>query len=344
MPESISAELLSILRCPATGTPLRMDEDFLVNADGTRRYETVAGIPILLPDDVDATHSGYMQIWEENRRLALAAGTIADREIDEFLDGMIVPTCGNLFHGVRLRGDYPLGEMPEFARSPVLEIGCNWGRWAIGGARKGMRVIGVDIHLKSLLCASHLAKKLAPQNRPLFVVADARRLPLADGSMGGVFSYSVLQHFSQENCASILSEVRRVMSPNSRSVIQMAHSGGIRARIAKRAGPDFGIRCQAVSGAGTHAYVRTADRAFAVEGRLFSRPECACPGLAICAARETRDHRGRGDPPGRKPLHSALAQAQRQCVCRVGENPRRIKDPPLRPLRYLACASVRSVA
>ena len=221
-----------------------MDEDFLVNADGTRRYETVAGIPILLPDDVDATHSGYMQIREENRRLALAAGTIADREIDEFLDGMIVPTCGNLFHGVRLRGDYPLGEMPEFARSPVLEIGCNWGRWAIGGARKGMRVIGVDIHLKSLLCASHLAKKLAPQNKPLFVVADARRLPLADGSMGGVFSYSVLQHFSQENCASILSEVRRVMSPNSRSVIQMAHSGGIRARIAKRAGPDseFDVR------------------------------------------------------------------------------------------------------
>ena len=79
-------------------------------------------------------------------------------------------------------------------------------------------MIGIDIHLKALMCARLLSQKLTPSNRPFFVLADARHLPFAPESFGGVFSYSCIQHFSKQNAEIILAGIRRVMQAQGKSV------------------------------------------------------------------------------------------------------------------------------
>ena len=103
-----------------------------------------------------------------------------DEQIERFIEAMVVPTCGKLFHGVGFKDDYPIAPMPQdLPPGRVLDIGCNWGRWSIGGALQGYDVIGVDPHLQALLCAQALARRLVPENQPLFVACDARHMPFA---------------------------------------------------------------------------------------------------------------------------------------------------------------------
>ncbi len=226
----IDDSLLEILRCPVTGTCLRLDGSCLINADGSQRYAVVDGIPMLISPLLSATHSGYQHVLDENNR-ELHAGQVTDQELDDFLDHMVKSTCGNLFSGVKLRGDYPLGSFPQFNGGTILDVGCNWGRWAIAGAASGQRVVGVDIHLRSLRLARFLAQKISPENMPQFVLADARQLPFADETVSGVFSYSVLQHLSRENAGNVLDEFGRMMPPGAECIVQMPNKRGVYSTI-----------------------------------------------------------------------------------------------------------------
>lgn len=52
MPTTLPESLLAVLRCPATGSPLRQDGDELVAVeDETTRYPIEHGVPKLLPAD-----------------------------------------------------------------------------------------------------------------------------------------------------------------------------------------------------------------------------------------------------------------------------------------------------
>ena len=227
----IDPQLLDILRCPTSGLPLKIDGDGLVSGDGSRRYPVIGGVPCLMPDSAEPTHAGYRSLIEENRKQMHAR--VTEEDVVSFVQSMIVSTCGNLFRGTKLRGAYPIPDFPTvFAATNVLEIGCNWGRWSIAGAKAGYRMIGIDIHLKALMCARLLSQKLTPSNRPFFVLADARHLPFAPESFGGVFSYSCIQHFSKRNAEIILAGIRRVMKAQGKSVVQMPNKGGIRSTLA----------------------------------------------------------------------------------------------------------------
>lgn len=191
--------------------------------------------------ELEPTHAGYEGFRAERER----ARPPTDDEVAEFLRHMIVPTCGNLFHGVELKDDFPIPDFPELPQGTVLDIGCNWGRWSIAGALAGHKMVGIDVHLSSLLVARHLAEKLVPHNMPVFIQADARKLPFRDGVLDGVFSYSVVQHFSKANAARILSEVGRVLKPGGQSVIQMPNKRGIKAMLAghgRTEGSEFDVR------------------------------------------------------------------------------------------------------
>jgi SAM-dependent methyltransferase/uncharacterized protein YbaR (Trm112 family) len=240
-------DLLKILRCPATGSQLHFEQRELVSADGGQRYPVVEGIPCLMPKIAASTHQGFEALRVENE-IYSQHWNINDEGVRSFLNGMIVATCGNLFHGVRLSDDYPIPDFPEFeVGATVLDIGCNWGRWCIAGAQKGYKMIGVDIHLQSLLCARRLAQKLVPENPPHFVLADARYLPFGDECFGGVFSYSVIQHFNKTNAAALLAEVHRVMRRGAKSIIQMPNREGVAAiltkgRMRRAEGTEFDVR------------------------------------------------------------------------------------------------------
>jgi uncharacterized protein YbaR (Trm112 family) len=49
-PQPIDSELLEILVCPVTHSPLRLEGDELVGAVGGLRYPVREGIPVLLAD------------------------------------------------------------------------------------------------------------------------------------------------------------------------------------------------------------------------------------------------------------------------------------------------------
>ena len=49
-PPPVDSDLLAILVCPVTRSPLRLEGDELVGAVGGLRYPVREGIPVLLPD------------------------------------------------------------------------------------------------------------------------------------------------------------------------------------------------------------------------------------------------------------------------------------------------------
>ena len=241
----IDSGLLEILRCPVSGLPLSVEGDMLVSAGGSQRYPVVQGIPCLLSDSTIPTHEGYKGVLAENRDMLYA---MTEEGVANFVQANLVGTCGNLFRGTRLNGAYPIPDFPRaFGEGKVLDIGCSWGRWTMAGALAGYPMIGMDIHWKALLCARWLAKRIVPDNMPLFVLADARHLPFGPESLNGVFSYSCIQHFSKANAERVASEIGRVLKTRSKSLVQMANRGGIRSTLvlARRGfseGSEFDVR------------------------------------------------------------------------------------------------------
>jgi len=246
--ELIDQNLLDILRCPESGQKLEIDSEELTTIDGSHRYPVVAGIPCLIPASVKPTHAAYVHRLNENMRLRSEGFDISDDAINSFIEAALIGTGGNLFRGAQLNAAYPIANFPSgFLGDPILDIGCNWGRWTIAGAQAGHRIIGVDTRLRALVCAQELSRKLVTSAIPSFVLADARVLPFAAESFAGAFSYSVLQHFSKDNMILGLTEIKRVLKPEGRSLIQMPNRRGLRsvlvlARRGFSEGAEFEVR------------------------------------------------------------------------------------------------------
>ena len=78
-------------------------------------------------------------------------------------------------------------------------------------------------------------------------IGDARFLPFKDSAIDRVFSYSVLQHFSRDDVALVISEVGRVLKDKGTAFIQMPTKFGLRclyhqARRGFREGVGFEVR------------------------------------------------------------------------------------------------------
>ena len=60
-----------------------------------------------------------------------------------------------------------------------------------------------------------------------FVIGDGRYLPFARSTFQMVHSYSVLQHFAEDDVRRCLREIGRVLEPGGESHIQMAQRMGL---------------------------------------------------------------------------------------------------------------------
>jgi ubiquinone/menaquinone biosynthesis C-methylase UbiE len=152
-----------------------------------------------------------------------------DAAVDPFVQSMVAMTSGQLYApivGKLTRHPIPSLRLPESNGAFLLDVGCNWGRWTIAASRLGYEAVGIDPSLQAILAASRVAKKEGSAAR--FVVGDARFLPFAESSTDVVFSYSVLQHFSDADVMMALREFARVLRPGGRSLVQMANSAGVR--------------------------------------------------------------------------------------------------------------------
>ena len=219
------------LVCPRDQSDLRRDGEHLVCAQ-LHVYPIVAGIPIMLVDDVHQTAPEVTRrsLAATSLRVENPVSQVGPDAVDSYVQAAIVGTNGNLYG--RIAGKLPRYPIPEMRLPPpregardLLDLGCNWGRWSIAAARRGYRPVGMDPGLESILPARRIARQLGVDAR--FLVGDARYIPFRGGRFDVVYSYGVLQHFSPADARLAIAEAARVVAPLGTVLIQMAARYGL---------------------------------------------------------------------------------------------------------------------
>lgn len=219
------------LSCPVDRSPCRIEGAQVLCAQG-HSYPILEGIPIMLREDVEPTHPYMGETLRLKEKEGRGEGVSEQRGegLDPFVVKELVASCGLLYRKVQGRlSRYPIPEdlpVPEGEGKWFLDIGSNWGRWAIAAARKGYRVVGLDPSLRALLAMGRVGASLGYE---LFAVSgDARYLPFPEGYFDLVFSYSVFQHFAKEAARRAVEEAVRVCKPGGTILFQMPNRFGLR--------------------------------------------------------------------------------------------------------------------
>ena len=103
----------------------------------------------------------------------------------------------------------------------LLDVPCGFGRHSIPLARAGYRVTGAD-RSESLLAEAR--RRSRGERWPRLVRADYRELPFADESFDAALNlFSSLGYLGDEGDTHVLGEIRRVLRPDGRLVIEIMH-------------------------------------------------------------------------------------------------------------------------
>ena len=104
------------------------------------------------------------------------------------------------------------------AGATLLHAGCGSGQADVD-LHGRFKVTAVDISLEALA----LYSRNNPAARRV-EQADLFQLPFAEGSFDGAFNLGVMEHFTAEQIASLLAELRRVLKPGGRVVFFWPHA------------------------------------------------------------------------------------------------------------------------
>lgn len=112
----------------------------------------------------------------------------------------------------------------------VLDLACGAGRHVRELERRGISVVGLD--LSRVLLGE--ARGSMPDAG--LVRADMRRLPLPDGSVAGVASFFTSFGYFRDPADDrrVLSEIRRVMRPEGRWLLDFIHAARVRRELVPR--------------------------------------------------------------------------------------------------------------
>jgi len=113
--------------------------------------------------------------------------------------------------------EYAYGLLGDVRGKLVLDFGCGSGENSLLLARRGARVLGVDISASLITLA---IRRLAINGLPraaTFIVGSAHDLPLPDESVDVVFGIAILHHL---DLAATSREVHRVLKPGGRAIFQ----------------------------------------------------------------------------------------------------------------------------
>jgi ubiquinone/menaquinone biosynthesis C-methylase UbiE len=126
------------------------------------------------------------------------------RDLEELQTDSRIATSANSFSWIT-KGNITM----EFARDAemVLDVGCGWGRELI----RLKNAIGIDMSLPFLKTARNYVKNDV-------VLADVHHLPFKRDSFEFIVTSEVLEHV--ENAAQVIKELKRVMKPKGRLLIQ----------------------------------------------------------------------------------------------------------------------------
>jgi len=153
---------------------------------------------------VDAFRAGYLDVYAHRDDGAAASEVAFPAEVAGVRDGAI-----------------------------VLDAGCGAGRHARALAERGLRVTGID--LSGDLLAAAASKSTHPLASPHYVRADLRALPFAEGSFDAVLSFfTSFGYFDDADNLRHASELRRVLRPGRRLVLDFLHAPRVRATLVAR--------------------------------------------------------------------------------------------------------------
>ena len=263
----MNAWLVENLACPRHHLGLAVDASVLTCPKGCT-YPVVDGVPVMLLDDrrqtMDLASESLRQstrpgaegelyidslgLNDQEKEAIVQLAASATARVDPVVSFLVGATNGIAYkHLIGRLNEYPIPDLrlPPSDGQIFVDLGCNWGRWCIAAARKGYRVVGIDPSLGAVMAARRAARQLGVE--AAYLVGDARFLPFKDSAIDRVFSYSVLQHFSRDDVALVISEVGRVLKDKGTAFIQMPTKFGLRclyhqARRGFREGVGFEVR------------------------------------------------------------------------------------------------------
>lgn len=90
-----------------------------------------------------------------------------------------------------------------------VECGCGTAQSSSRIPTDGRRLVALDFSIAALRSARRVPGFQA------FIRGDIRRLPFAEGSLAGIWSLGVLEHFDAEAGRRVLEEFRRVLRPGA---------------------------------------------------------------------------------------------------------------------------------
>src|SRR3954447_953323 len=103
----------------------------------------------------------------------------------------------------------------------LLDVPCGFGRHSVPLARAGYRVTGVD---RSAALLEEARRRAGGERWPKWVAADYRELPFADASFDAALNlFTSLGYLGDEDDTRVLAEIRRVLRPGARLVIETMH-------------------------------------------------------------------------------------------------------------------------
>jgi 2-polyprenyl-3-methyl-5-hydroxy-6-metoxy-1,4-benzoquinol methylase len=100
----------------------------------------------------------------------------------------------------------------------VLDIACGEGYGAAMLAQVAQRVVGIDVDRAAV---AHAAAEYAGANLH-YIAGDARRIPLATGSLDVVVSFETLEHFAEQE--EFLAQLARILRPDGVLIISTPDS------------------------------------------------------------------------------------------------------------------------
>ncbi len=113
--------------------------------------------------------------------------------------------------------EYAFALLGNVTGKTVLDFGCGSGENSLLLARRGARVIGVDISAALLSLASRRLALNGLGGSAEFVAGSAHSLPLPDASIDAVMGIAVLHHVDLKKAAK---EIHRVLKPGGRAIFQ----------------------------------------------------------------------------------------------------------------------------
>ena len=113
--------------------------------------------------------------------------------------------------------EYAYALLGDVRGRTVLDFGCGSGQNSLLLARRGARVVGVDISASLIALAERRLRANGVGGAAKFVVGSAHDLPVRSDSVDVVFGIAILHHLDLAACAR---EVQRVLKPGGRAIFQ----------------------------------------------------------------------------------------------------------------------------